>query len=83
MGHARWRTGPFGGGVVEVDETFIGQDPDAPPSKMAIRNKNAVMTLIDRETGRGAKIVGESRDSGDDPGLAGPSSRKSGCRRPV
>jgi hypothetical protein len=50
---------PFGGngGMVEVDETFQGQDPDAAPSKMAIRNKNAVMTLIDRETGRARSIV--------------------------
>jgi transposase-like protein len=50
---------PFGGngGMVEVDETFQGQDPDAPPSKMAIRNKNAVLTLIDRETGRARSFV--------------------------
>jgi hypothetical protein len=50
---------PFGGGggMVEVDETFQGQDPDAAPSKMAIRNKNAVMTLIDRDTGRARSIV--------------------------
>lgn len=41
---------PFGGGggIVEVDETFQGQDPDAAPSKMAIRNKNAVLTLVER-----------------------------------
>src|SRR5262249_36006647 len=45
---------PFGagGGMVEVDETFQGFNPDAPPSKMVIRTKNAVMTLIDRDTGR-------------------------------
>jgi transposase-like protein len=50
---------PFGsgGGSVEVDETFIGQDPDAKPSKMAIRNMNAVMTLVDRQTGRAHSIV--------------------------
>jgi len=50
---------PFGagGGTVEVDETFYGQDPDAAPNKMAIRNKNAVLTLIDRDTGRARSIV--------------------------
>jgi len=50
---------PFGGagGVVEADETFIGRDPDAEPSKMAIRNMNAVMTLIDRDTGRARSQV--------------------------
>lgn len=50
---------PFGGGggSVEVDETFIGQNPDAPKSKMAIRNMNTVMTLIDRETGRARSLV--------------------------
>jgi transposase-like protein len=50
---------PFGGGggVVEADETFIGRDPDAAPSKMAIRNMNAVMTLIDRDTGRARSQV--------------------------
>ena len=38
---------PFGsgGGIVESDETFIGRDPDAAPSKMAIRNMNAVTRL--------------------------------------
>ncbi len=50
---------PFGGngGMVEVDETYIGQNPDAPKSKMAIRNMNAVMTLIDRDTGRARSMV--------------------------
>jgi transposase-like protein len=50
---------PFGGagGMVEVDETYIGRNPDAPKSKMAIRNMNAVMTLIDRDTGRARSMV--------------------------
>jgi transposase-like protein len=50
---------PFGsgGGMVEVDETFQGQNPDAAPSKMAIRNKNAVLTLVDRASGRARSIV--------------------------
>ena len=46
-----------GGGVVEIDETFIGQDPDAPKSRMAIRNMNKVISLIDRSTGRSASMV--------------------------
>jgi transposase-like protein len=46
------------GGAVEVDETFIGQVPgDAPKSKMAIRNMNKVMTLVERNTGRARSIV--------------------------
>jgi transposase-like protein len=49
---------PFGGngGFVEVDETFQGHDPDAAPSKMAIRNKNAILTLVERG-GRARSIV--------------------------
>ncbi|HEX4097359.1 MAG TPA: IS1595 family transposase, partial [Caulobacteraceae bacterium] len=49
---------PFGsgGGVVEADETFIGRDPDAPPSRTPIRNMNAVMTLVERG-GRARSIV--------------------------
>jgi len=37
-----------GGGIVEIDETFQGRDPDAAPSRMAIRNMNAVLTLVER-----------------------------------
>jgi transposase-like protein len=50
---------PFGSGgsMVEVDETFIGQDPDALPNKTPFRNKNAVLTLIDRDSGRARSIV--------------------------
>jgi len=50
---------PFGsgGGIVESDETFIGRDPDATPSAMAIRNMNAVLTLVDRDTGRARSTV--------------------------
>jgi transposase-like protein len=49
---------PFGGGggVVEIDETFQGRDPDAAPSAMAIRNMNAVLTLVERG-GRARSIV--------------------------
>ena len=50
---------PFGtnGGMVEVDETFIGRDPEAPKSRMPIRNMNKVISLIDRQTGRAASVV--------------------------
>jgi hypothetical protein len=40
-----------GGGTVEVDETFIGRDPDAPDSRMTIRTMNKVLSLVDRTTG--------------------------------
>lgn len=46
-----------GGGIVEADETFIGRDPDAAPSRMAIRNMMQVVSLIDRSTGRASSIV--------------------------
>lgn len=50
---------PFGldGGMVEVDETYIGQNPDAPASRLAIRNMNAVLTLVDRDSGRARSMV--------------------------
>lgn len=47
----------LGGGIVEVDETFIGRDPEAPVSRMPIRNMNKVISLIDRNTGRAASVV--------------------------
>lgn len=46
-----------GGGVVEIDETFIGRDPEAPKSRMAIRNMNKVIALVDRTTGRSTSVV--------------------------
>jgi hypothetical protein len=45
------------GGDVMADETFYGQDPDAPPSRMAIRNMNKIMTLVDRTSGQARSIV--------------------------
>jgi hypothetical protein len=58
---------PFGGGggMVEVDETYIGRDPEAAPSRMAIRNMNVVMTLIDRDTGRARSMVVDQLKTGD------------------
>jgi len=56
-----------GGGTVEVDETFIGNDPDKPfeakermggrKTSPNFRNKIAVLALIDRATGRSASVV--------------------------
>jgi transposase-like protein len=37
---------------VEADETFIGKVKGQPRSKMAIRNMNKVVSLVDRSTGR-------------------------------
>lgn len=50
---------PFGkaGGVVESDETFFCQDPAAPPSRTPIRNMNAIMTLVDRNSGQARSFV--------------------------
>lgn len=52
---------PFGGGGgdVEVDETFIGIDPDA-PKKVDARGyveRMKVLTLVDRTTGRSRSMV--------------------------
>ncbi|MGV3729348.1 MAG: IS1595 family transposase [Sphingopyxis sp.] len=46
-----------GGGTVEADETYIGRDPDAAPSRLAIRNMNQIVALVDRATGRSASVV--------------------------
>lgn len=56
---------PFGGegGMVEVDETYIGQNPDAGETKMAIHKMNAVMTLIDRDSGRARSMVVDRLDA--------------------
>jgi transposase-like protein len=52
---------PFGmgGGSVEADEAFIGNDPDMPsPTKHTrIHNKNKVLSLVDRNTGRVRSFV--------------------------
>ena len=46
-----------GGGMVEVDETYIGRVPNN--SRMAIRNMNKIISLVDRSTGRATSIVFE------------------------
>lgn len=52
---------PFGGngGDVEVDETFIGKDPEAATGKRMApwQERNKVLTLIDRRTGQARSVV--------------------------
>lgn len=45
-----------GGGVVEVDETFIGREPGK-PVKRGVGHKMKVLTLVDRATGRAKSMV--------------------------
>jgi transposase-like protein len=45
-----------GGGVVEVDETFIGREPGM-QKKAAYHHKMKVLTLVDRATGRAKSMV--------------------------
>ncbi|RKQ72246.1 IS1595 family transposase [Oceanibaculum indicum] len=49
---------PMGGegGVVEVDETFIGREPGK-PKKRAYHHKMKVLTLVDRDSGSARSIV--------------------------
>jgi transposase-like protein len=42
---------------VEADETFIGKVKGQPRSKMAIRNMNKVVSLVDRSTGRAISFL--------------------------
>jgi transposase-like protein len=56
------RTGelaPFGpgGGMVEVDETFIGVEPGEPTAKAGGNHKMKVLSLVDRSTGRAKSYV--------------------------
>jgi transposase-like protein len=52
---------PFGagGGVVEVDETFIWDDPTKPKARKqrGFHHKNKVLSLVDRNTGRAKSVV--------------------------
>jgi transposase-like protein len=50
---------PFGGagGVVEVDETFIGRKAGFPKAKRAYHHKMKVLALVDRETGPSRAMV--------------------------
>jgi transposase-like protein len=53
---------PMGGtgGIVEIDETFIGRDPKFAryaKSKVGLRQKMKVLALIDRDTGKARSQV--------------------------
>lgn len=50
---------PMGGngGIVEVDETFIGQESDKPKNARGYHHKMKVLSLVDRSTGRAKSIV--------------------------
>lgn len=52
-------TTPMGGegGIVEVDETYIGRDKTKALSRTPIQHMNRVVSLVDRVTGRSASIV--------------------------
>ena len=45
-----------GGGVVEIDETFIGREPGK-PVRRGVGHKMKVLTLVDRTTGRAKSVV--------------------------
>ncbi len=51
---------------MEVDETYLGNNPDNEPEAGKLRrsaNKNCLVTMIDRETGRARSIVVEKMDA--------------------
>ena len=50
---------PFGGngGTVEVDETLIGKKHDKPKGARGYAHKNAMLTLVDRDTKQAKSIV--------------------------
>lgn len=62
---------PFGsgGGIVEVDETFIGHDrtikPEGDKKGRGFHHKHKVLSLVDRSTGRQRSMVVESLKAAD------------------
>ena len=62
---------PFGsgGGIVEVDETFIGHDktikPEGKKKGRGYAHKHKVLSLVDRSTGRQRSIVVDSLKAAD------------------
>ena len=62
---------PFGsgGGIVEVDETFIGHDktikPEGEKKGRGYAHKHKVLSLIDRDTGRQRSMVVDSLKAAD------------------
>jgi transposase-like protein len=61
--------GPFGmgGATVEVDETFLGRDPDATrrDPKGGVQHKMKVLSLVERETGRARSFVIDGLSAND------------------
>jgi len=57
---------PFGadGGIVEADETFIGNDPET-PKRRGYAHKHKVLALLDRSTGRARSQVIDSLKAKD------------------
>jgi transposase-like protein len=53
-----------GGGIVEVDETFIGREPGTKVG-FAYHHKMKVLALVDRDTGRSRAMVMDKLSSGD------------------
>ena len=62
---------PFGsgGGIVEVDETFIGHDrsikPEGEKKGRGYHHKHKVLSLVDRDTGRQRSMVVDSLKAAD------------------
>lgn len=50
---------PFGsgGGAVEIDETYLGDDPFKKKPRNGYRGKNIVLSLVDRTTGQSRSMV--------------------------
>jgi transposase-like protein len=46
-----------GGGAVEVDETYFGMRADAPKAKRGSHHLNAILSLVDRDTGEARSFV--------------------------
>ncbi|MCW5575932.1 MAG: IS1595 family transposase [Burkholderiales bacterium] len=46
-----------GGGEVEIDETFIGQNKEKGKDARGYAHKNKVLSLVDRSTGRARSVV--------------------------
>lgn len=52
-------TGPLGGegGIVEVDETYLGRDKTKPLSRTPLQHMNRIVSLVDRVSGRSVSVV--------------------------
>src|SRR4029079_12917644 len=48
-----------GGGGVEIDETYIGRDPAKSKPKYGPADKQRVLSLVDRNTGRAVSMVAD------------------------